>query len=74
MTTPIPAPDGWTAQLYHGGEPGKDYVCPRCARGVSRTSQHVVAWPSDADDGHRHWHRACWETDVREGLDPYRWL
>jgi hypothetical protein len=38
---------------------------------VSRTTEHVVAWRGD--DQHRHWHKACWESAVREGVDRYRW-
>ncbi|HYZ90970.1 MAG TPA: hypothetical protein VFA34_01090 [Actinomycetota bacterium] len=72
-TSPLGAPEGWTAQIYHGGEPGPDYTCPRCRRGVSRRSEHVVAWLEDSDEQHRHWHKACWQSAVREGIDRYRW-
>lgn len=75
MTTPIPAPPGWTAERYRGGEPGSDYTCPRCRRGVRRGSEHVVAWLSDErdEDRHRHWHTACWAAAEKEGMERYRW-
>jgi hypothetical protein len=73
-TSPIPAPPGWTAERYHGGEAGTDYTCPRCHRPVARRSEHVVAWlTDDADDRHRHWHSGCWQSAVKEGIDRYRW-
>lgn len=72
-TTPIAAPAGYTANRYHGREPGPDYVCPVCRRAVRRTSSHVVAWRTDEDDRHRHWHTSCWELAVREGIERYRW-
>ncbi|MEX0873760.1 MAG: hypothetical protein WD646_11845 [Actinomycetota bacterium] len=72
-TTPIDAPSGWIAQRYHSRDSGPDYVCPRCERPVSRSSQHVVAWRTDEDDTHRHWHTGCWESAVREGIERYRW-
>lgn len=67
------APDGWTAQRYHGGADGPDYTCPRCRRPVPRRSDHVVAWRTDEQDVHRHWHSGCWTSAVREGIDRYRW-
>jgi len=73
-TTPIPAPEGWQAERYRGGEPDRDYVCPRCEHAVSRRSEHVVAWRTvDDEERHRHWHTNCWEAAKREGLDRYRW-
>jgi hypothetical protein len=71
-TTPMPAPPGWTAQRYKGGEDGADYTCPRCSRPVPKRSEHVVAWFEESDD-RRHWHTGCWTSAVKEGLDPYRW-
>lgn len=72
-TTPIPAPEGWQAERYRGHEQGDDYVCPVCGRPVQRRSDHVVAWHRDAER-HRHWHKGCWESAKREGLDRYRWI
>lgn len=69
----MPAPDGWQAQRYRGGGAGPDYTCPRCQRGVSRRSEHVVAWRSSDDELHRHWHTACWTSAVAEGIERYRW-
>jgi hypothetical protein len=51
---------------------GSDYTCPRCHRPVQRRSQHVVAWPTDEDEAHRHWHTNCWTSAVREGIERYR--
>ena len=70
----MPSPDGWTAQIYRGGQPDRDYVCPRCNGAVKRSSEHVVAWRNDEpDDGrHRHWHKVCWQKAVKEGIDRYR--
>lgn len=74
-TVPVPAPEGWRASRYRGGEASRDYVCPGCQRAVVRRSEHIVASRTDADDArHRHWHTACWQTAVREGIDRYRWL
>ena len=72
ITTPIPAPDGWTALRYSHGEGAADYTCPRCHRAVTPRSQHVVAWPED-ETSRRHWHTACWTSAVKEGIDRYRW-
>ncbi len=67
------APPGWQAERYRGGEPDRDYVCPRCTRVVSRRSEHVVAWHTEDEDRHRHWNKECWQAAVREGIDRYRW-
>ncbi len=71
--TEIAAPEGWKAQRYLAIDPGRDYTCPRCGRDVLRRAEHVVAWQIDSDASHRHWHRACWESAVREGVERYRW-
>ena len=73
-TTPIDSPSGWIAQRYHSMEGGADYTCPRCNRPVPKRSQHVVAWRSDEDDHHRHWHTNCWTSAVREGIERYRFV
>jgi len=71
-TTAIDAPAGWIAQRYHTMESGPDYTCPRCHRPVHKRSQHVVAWRSDDEGHHRHWHTNCWTSAVREGIERYR--
>jgi hypothetical protein len=71
-TTPIDAPSGWKALKYQSREAGPDYVCPRCHHSVPKSSQHVVAWPTDEDSARRHWHSNCWHSGVKEGIERYR--
>lgn len=72
-SAPIPAPPGWQAKQYKGAGAGGDYVCPRCSRGVTRATDHVLAWPDDDTERRRHWHSVCWASAVKEGIDRYRW-
>lgn len=73
VSSPLAAPAGWQARRYVAREAGADYVCPSCGRGVPKASDHVVAWPDDEPDRRRHWHKGCWASAAREGLDRYRW-
>jgi hypothetical protein len=66
------APPGWQARGYKGIASDQTYVCPRCHRGVARRSEHVVAWTEDDESRRRHWHTACWQSAVREGIARYR--
>jgi hypothetical protein len=70
IATPIPAPEGWQAQRHAGSsEPGPDYTCPRCQNPVRRNRENVVAWTTDGESGHRHWHPRCWQSAVKEGIE-----
>lgn len=62
-------PDGsWSVRNVTGSAATKPYRCPGCDQVIPPATPHVVAWPSDVDDGlqeRRHWHTACWSARAR---------
>lgn len=55
--------EGWSVRLSSKG----GATCPYCNRPVREREQHVVAWPEDQEDSRRHWHRGCWDRELRRG-------
>ena len=53
----------------------KAYLCPGCNRDMPPGTGHLVVVPREAPDLRRHWHRACWERELRRrnGRDGGRW-
>ena len=43
----------------------KEYLCPGCNGTIPPATGHIVAWPPDASDLRRHWHRGCWDNKDR---------
>jgi hypothetical protein len=50
------------AQPY---EATKTYLCPGCNRDIPPGTFHLVAIPVEAVDLRRHWHRGCWQQNIR---------
>ncbi|MFB3737765.1 MAG: hypothetical protein ACE14W_02225 [Candidatus Velamenicoccus archaeovorus] len=45
----------------------KPYVCPGCEHPIRPGLWHLVVVPGDAPDERRHWHEACWRSELRRG-------
>ena len=43
----------------------KAYICPGCDHPVRPGLRHLVVVPSGYPDARRHWHEACWRSDLR---------
>ncbi|HEX9124139.1 MAG TPA: hypothetical protein VF984_12435 [Actinomycetota bacterium] len=43
----------------------KRYVCPGCQHPIRPGLWHLVVVPEGAPDERRHWHEACWRSDLR---------
>ena len=43
----------------------KEYLCPGCNSPILPATGHYVAWPREAPDLRRHWHRGCWTNKDR---------
>lgn len=43
----------------------KDYLCPGCQNTIPAGTHHVVVVPDDEPDLRRHWHRGCWNKEIR---------
>lgn len=63
----VPQLPGYEAHATPGIKAHKEYVCPSCGNVIPAGQGHVVAWPVDAADLRRHWHRHCWRMAVRRG-------
>jgi hypothetical protein len=50
----------------------KAYLCPHCNRDIPIGTGHVVAVPREAPDLRRHWHRGCWQAELRRRDRPGR--
>lgn len=63
----LPSLDDHEAHFVPGYKATKTYTCPECDHAIHPGSGHVVAWPSEAVEQRRHWHRNCWRMRVRRG-------
>ena len=43
----------------------KRYVCPGCELPIEVGDGHLVVIPEHDPDLRRHWHRACWNIELR---------
>jgi hypothetical protein len=43
----------------------KTYLCPGCDGTIPPGTYHLVVVPDHAPDLRRHWHRGCWNRDLR---------
>jgi hypothetical protein len=43
----------------------KTYLCPGCEGTIPPGTYHLVVVPDHAPDLRRHWHRGCWNRDLR---------
>ncbi len=43
----------------------KPYRCPGCDHVVRPGLWHLVVVPEDDPEARRHWHEACWRTELR---------
>ncbi|MCJ7726072.1 MAG: hypothetical protein MUP76_06765 [Acidimicrobiia bacterium] len=43
----------------------KRYLCPGCDGWIEVGEGHLVIVPELAPDLRRHWHRACWDRELR---------
>jgi hypothetical protein len=43
----------------------KPYRCPGCDHEVAVGTAHVAVIPRLDPDARRHWHRGCWERELR---------
>jgi hypothetical protein len=48
-----------------GAQATKAYRCPGCDHEVAVGTAHVVVIPRLDPDARRHWHRGCWERELR---------
>lgn len=54
--------DGFEVRTVGGDKP---YRCPGCDHVVRAGLQHLVVVPQSAPDERRHWHTACWRSELR---------
>lgn len=64
---PVPQLDGYVARDVQPVMAKKDYVCPQCSGTIAAGEGHVVAWPLEASEERRHWHRHCWRLVCGRG-------
>jgi len=43
----------------------KRYLCPGCGGWIAAGEGHLVVVPEHDPDLRRHWHRACWDRELR---------
>jgi hypothetical protein len=58
--------DGWQVRLVQPYQAIKMYRCPGCEQEIRERTLHVVVWPEGSTAERRHWHRPCWERQLRE--------
>jgi len=63
VTPPGEQVEGWSVRL--SSRTGA--TCPYCSQPIAEGRQHIVAWPEGREDFRRHWHRGCWERELRRG-------
>jgi hypothetical protein len=53
---------GFTVRQVTGDRP---YRCPGCQQVIRPGTVHLVVIPDEGVDLRRHWHAACWRTELR---------
>lgn len=64
--------DGVDVRAVQPYQATKSYRCPGCDHDIPPGTGHVVVVPRGSPDDRRHWHRGCWDRDVRGGRGPVR--
>ncbi|HUL85984.1 MAG TPA: hypothetical protein VLX89_10800 [Actinomycetota bacterium] len=54
--------DGYDVRQVTGQ---KEYRCPGCDHVIRPGSWHLVVVPIGETDERRHWHTACWRSELR---------
>lgn len=54
-------------RLVHPFQAVKQYRCPGCSQTIEPGTGHYVVVPDEDADLRRHWHRPCWDRQVRPG-------
>ncbi len=53
---------GYEVRLVQGDKP---YRCPGCDHEIRPGLAHLVVVPAGDADARRHWHTACWRSELR---------
>lgn len=61
----LTAPLGFTVNPIQAYQAVKTYVCPGCESIIPAGTFHLVVIPDEAVDMRRHWHRGCWNKELR---------
>jgi len=69
-----PSAEGWLddvdVQQLQPYQATKVYLCPHCLRDIPVGTGHLVVVPREAPDLRRHWHRGCWQLELRRRRRP----
>jgi hypothetical protein len=61
----VAAPPGYQVRSIQPVKAVKEYRCPGCNHEIKVGTAHLVAWRIGDEDHRRHWHRGCWDSNVR---------